>query len=37
MLTWDTNTAVGALVLAALAFLWLVRLGFRGVVVDLSS
>lgn len=30
---WDTNTAAAVIVLGALAFLILVRRGFRGVVV----
>lgn len=32
-LTWDVNTAVAAIVLAALVFLWLVSRGFRGFTV----
>lgn len=31
--TWDTDTAAVALTLGALAFLWLVRRGFRPVLV----
>lgn len=32
-IAWDTNTAAAVIVLGALAFLILIRRGFRGVVV----
>lgn len=31
--TWDTDTAAVTLTLGSLMFLWLVRRGFRGVLV----
>lgn len=34
-IAWDTNTAAAVIVLGALLFLYLVRRGFRGVVVGL--
>lgn len=36
-LNWDTNTALAVMVLAALAFLWLVSRGFRGFTVGTST
>lgn len=35
--TWDTDTATAVVVLGALAFLFLVRRGFKGVVVNLGA
>lgn len=32
--TWDTDTAAVTLTLGALAFLWLLRRGFRPVLVS---
>lgn len=35
--TWNTETAAGALVLGSLGFIFLVRHGFRGVLVNLGA
>lgn len=36
-MTWDTEKVAGALVLAALALLWAIGRGFRGVTVSVGS
>lgn len=35
--TWDASTAAAAIALGALAYLWLVRRGFRSVLVSVGS
>lgn len=35
--TWDTNTAAGAIIIGALALLFLIHRGFRGVTVTLGD
>jgi hypothetical protein len=35
-LSWDVNTALAVIVLAALLFLWIVNRGFRGFSVGVG-
>jgi hypothetical protein len=35
-LSWDTNTALAALIFGSFAFLWAVKRGFKGVDIAVS-